>query len=372
MANYEHLNILKQGVEHWNEWRRNNKHIRPDLSEADLRGSILVSADLSGADFSEARLWDVTLREANLQGANLYRAALFEADLSRADLSLAQLSGAQLTEAILDDANLYRATLSDVNLREAYLRHADLREANFFGANLMNATLTDADLRGAYLRGTVLIETDLTRANLSGAYIFGVSAWKLKLDEAIQTNLIVTDDEPVITVDNLEVAQFIYLLIHNEKLRDVLDTVGKKVVLILGRFTEERKAVLDALRDELRRRNYIPILFDFEKPVSRDLTETVVTLAHLSRFVIADLTDPSALPHELMSFVRDLPSVAVQPLTLKGQRVYGMFENIQRYPWVLPIYEYETQEQLIAELPERIIKPAEAKVEEIRPKPYVR
>ena len=46
----------------------------------------------------------------------------------------------------------------------------------------------------------------------------------------------------------------------------------------LGRFTPERKTVLDALRDELRQRNYLPIVFDFEKPASRDLTETISTL----------------------------------------------------------------------------------------------
>jgi len=39
-----------------------------------------------------------------------------------------------------------------------------------------------------------------------------------------------------------------------------------------------------AIREELRRRDYIPILFDFDKPHSRDLTETISTLAHLSRF----------------------------------------------------------------------------------------
>ena len=60
-------------------------------------------------------------------------------------------------------------------------------------------------------------------------------------------------------------------------------------VLILGRFTDERKAVLDALREELRRRDYTPVLFDFEKPRSRSTLETVSTLAHMARFVIADL-----------------------------------------------------------------------------------
>ena len=44
--------------------------------------------------------------------------------------------------------------------------------------------------------------------------------------------------EPKVTVDNIEVAQFIYLLLHNGKIRDVIDTVTSKAVLILGRFTK--------------------------------------------------------------------------------------------------------------------------------------
>src|SRR5436305_12152586 len=87
-----------------------------------------------------------------------------------------------------------------------------------------------------------------------------------------------------------------YLLLNNPKIRDVIDTIAKKAVLILGRFTPERKAVLDALREELRIHGYLPILFDFDKPGSQDLTETVSTLAHLSRFIIVDLTGPSSVP----------------------------------------------------------------------------
>ncbi len=156
-------------------------------------------------------------------------------------------------------------------------------------------------------------------------------------------------------------------MLHNEKLRDVIDTVGKKAVLILGRFTDERLAVLEAIREELRKRDYIPILFDFEKPDSRDVTETVGLLAHMARFVIADLTDAKSIPQELSHIVPDLPSVAVQPLILKDQRPYGMFEHFQRYPWVLPIHEYESQAQLLAELAAKVIEPAEAKVNELRP-----
>jgi hypothetical protein len=62
-------------------------------------------------------------------------------------------------------------------------------------------------------------------------------------------------------------------MLQNQKVRDVIDTITSKVVLILGRFTDERKAVLDGLREELRKRNYLPILFDFSVPATRDITE---------------------------------------------------------------------------------------------------
>jgi hypothetical protein len=77
-----------------------------------------------------------------------------------------------------------------------------------------------------------------------------------------QKNLIITnDDEPLITVDNIEVAQFIHLLLRNDKIRHIIDTITTKVVVILGRFTDERKVVSDALREELRDNDYLPILF---------------------------------------------------------------------------------------------------------------
>ena len=107
----------------------------------------------------------------------------------------------------------------------------------------------------------------------------------MKTTEAIRKSLIITPhNQPTITVDNLEVAQFIYLLLNNEKIRDVINTIGKKGVLILGRFTRERKAVLNAVREELRRLDYVPMLFDFEKPTDKDFTETIMTLAETEPF----------------------------------------------------------------------------------------
>jgi hypothetical protein len=134
------------------------------------------------------------------------------------------------------------------------------------------------------------------------------------------------------------VAQFIYLLLNNEKIRDVIDTIGKKAVLILGRFTPEREAVLDAIREAMRHHGYLPILFDFEKPSTRDTQETITTLAGMVRFVIADITDPKSIPQELASIVPDFPSVPVQPVLQTGHEPWGMYDHIQRYPWVLPLF----------------------------------
>lgn len=311
MANQEQLDILKQGVVFWNQWREAHPEICPDLSDTTLIGASLNSANLSGTD-----LWN-----ADLSGASLSNTNLSDANLSYADLKGADLSGADLTRA-------------------------------------------------------VFVETNLKGATLTRCSIYGISAWNVKLEEAKQDSLVITpDDEPTITVDNLKIAQFIYLLLNNKEIRDVIDTITSKVVLILGRFTNERKVVLDALRDELRRQNYSPILFDFEKPSNRDLTETVSTLAHLARFIIVDLTDPSSAPHEVATIIPQTvvpvqPLLTLQPLIIDGKAVerreYAMFEDLRRrYHWVLPTFRYQDTADLIASLQEYIIDPAERKAKEL-------
>jgi uncharacterized protein YjbI with pentapeptide repeats len=394
MANPDHLNTLRQGVDAWNAWRKPD--ITPDLREADLRRETLSTANLSMANLSGANLRGANLRWADLTGADLSAANLRLADLRGAHLSMANLSVANLGEADLRGASLGIADLGGAHLRMADLRRAgggtnrrwaDLRMAgggtnrrradlsmanlsmaNLSMANLSGANLVGADLSAADLGRASLVEADITDADLTGCRIYGVSAWGLKLsDKTSQRNLIITrTDEPEITVDNIEVAQFIYLMMSNQKIREVIDTITSKVVLILGRFTDERKAVLDALRGALRKRNYLPILFDFEKSAARDITETVSLLARMARFVLADITDAKSISQELGVIVPDLPSVPVQPLLLEGSDAYSMFEHFRRFPWVLKPYRYESQEQLIRNLSDRVICPAEAKVLEIR------
>lgn len=349
MADEELQATLRQGVEAWNKWRKENPGVKVDLSSANLNGAHLNEADLSFTDLSWADLTEASLIEADLRGANLLGAHLPGAKLTGAHLNPATLTGAHLnwadlTRANLDWANLIRADLSGAILKNAHLTRADLREARLNGANLEGAILT-------------------------GCNVFLTSAWELKLDDRTeQSDLIITPpDQTSITVDNIEVAQFFYLLLHNEKIRQVIDTITSKVVLILGRFTPERKAVLDAIKDELRKRNYLPVMFDFEKPAGRDLTETISTLAHMARFIIADITDPRAVPVELERITPGLPSIPVAILIQRSSDEYALFDHIRRYSWVLEPYRYEDQAQLIASIGEKIIAPAEMKVIECKP-----
>jgi uncharacterized protein YjbI with pentapeptide repeats len=350
MANQEHLKILQQGTAVWNEWRAQHPEIRPDLSDAKL---------------SDAKLRDANLSFANLNGATLDTDLSF-ATLNGADLEGANFNGATLFYADLSDANLSDAELSDANLGRAGLSKANLSGASLNGADLSKADLYGADLSGADLSGATLVGTNLTEAILTECYIYGLSAWDVVLTGAIQNSLVITPlGQPTITVDNLKIAQFLYLLLDNQEIRDVINPITTKVVLILGRFTPERKAVLDALRNILRTKDYIPLMFDFDKPASKETQETIPTLARLARFAIADITGAKSIRQEFVSIVEALPSLAIQPLLQRDSEPWGMDEHLKKYPWVLPIHHYTDLADLLATIEERVIDPAEQKAQEL-------
>jgi len=190
----------------------------------------------------------------------------------------------------------------------------------------------------------------------------------VKLSEGTkQRDLVITPlGEPEVTVDSIEFAQFVYLLLHNEKIRDVIDTVGKKGVLLLGRFTEGRIAVLERLRGELRKRGFLPIVFNFDKPETKDFTETIRLLARVSKFVIADITNPKSAPLELQATVPEI-MVPFWPIIQEGETPFAMLQDlwIKHRDWVFePIY-YSSLDALIGVLDEKIIRPAEVRFAEL-------
>jgi uncharacterized protein YjbI with pentapeptide repeats len=344
-----------------------------DLSGANLQGAnlvgalldeaILLGANLSGADLKRTDLSRAKLGRANLSQADLGWASLKDADLSETQLYGANLFAADLRGAKLDGARLGDAVLAGANLTGAILCGAELSGANLGMANLYGANLAGARLEYAQLSGANLMNADLT-----GCRVHGISSWGVKLDESTkQRGLVITvSEEPEVTVDNIEVAQFIYLLLHNAKIRDVIDTIGRKAVLLLGRFTEGRIVVLERLRVELRQRGYLPIVFNFDKPETKDFTETIRLLAGLSHFVIADVTNPKSAPLELQATVPEI-MVPFLPIIEEGQQPFAMLQDlwVKHRDWVFEPLHYASLDALVRALDKEIIEPAEVKFDEL-------
>jgi uncharacterized protein YjbI with pentapeptide repeats len=380
MANQEQLSILKQGVEVWNQWRHENPDVEIDLTDADLGKAKLAGINLSRVRLRRVNFYKADLSKANLSRANLRKANLFEANLMEADLSNSSLRDANLGETNLSKANLSEATLDEAELRRANLENADLTGAslietrigfaNLKGANLSGANLSHANLNQTNLSEANLCNTNLTQANLvstrinkakiSGSTVYGINVWDLDGEFEEQEDLIVTRmGQPIVTVDDIKVAQFIYLILNNESIRDVINTLTSKSVLILGRFgIAERKAILDGLRSKLRVYDLLPIVFDFDRPNDRDFTETIKTLAGMSYFVIADVTNPKSSPLELQATVPDY-QIPFVPIIHEGESPFAMMVDLQKkYDWVLDTISYDSLDTLIEILKPLIIDPA--------------
>jgi hypothetical protein len=289
MSNPEHIALLRRGVQVWNE----NRPEWPDLVGADLSGldltgisfhgaqisdSVLRRAKLDGAMLQGAFLSGSDLTGASLRGANLYFTRLLHANLTDCDLARAKVVG-----ATLDGATLIRASLSGANLQNAHLSQVDATECDFsdcslVAASLVNTNLTRANLARSILGGASLVRAIVEDAVFDNAFVYGVGAWDLIGRPKSSENLRISSAASV-TVTDLRVAQFVYLMLENAEIRTIIDTLTSKVVLILGRFFEARKHTLDALKTELRVRGFVPVIFDFEQPADRDVTETVTLLA---------------------------------------------------------------------------------------------
>jgi hypothetical protein len=136
-------------------------------------------------------------------------------------------------------------------------------------------------------------------------------------------------------------------------------SIGEKGVLILGRFTKERKTILNAIRNRLRELGFVPMMFDFERPTQRDFTETIKTLAGMSRFIIADITNPKSSPLELQAIMPNY-MIPFVPIIQEDEEPFAMFRDLkQKYgEWVLDVLKYDTAESLLHVLERAVVRPA--------------
>ncbi|MBN2264539.1 MAG: pentapeptide repeat-containing protein [Candidatus Aminicenantes bacterium] len=409
MADAGHIEIVKDRVDGWNEWRRRNTKIIPDLAgadlseinltganlaRADLTGTCLAGANLAGANFSRAKLFRADLSQADLSRATLVKANLSQADLAGANLNGADLSGAFLVRANLSGAGLIGACLKGASLGQASLFRAKLAksvlsQASFFKADLSQADLSEADLEGANLQEAVLEQTDLRGANIANANlcfatllktnlegavldncaVHGTSLWDVNASAARQRDLdIMPAQEPVLSVDSLQTAQLVGMLLHHKHARYEVFSITLNTVLVIGRFPEERRPVLEAVKEALRAGDYSPLILDFHVPGSGDTNEIVKTLGRMSRFIVADLTGDRRVGETLDAVVHFLPSIPIQPIGEAGGEQPLVESHYQRYRWVLPLWRFRGPDDLTARFGPEVVAPAERKASEIRQK----
>ena len=338
------------------------------------------SCDFSkNVDFSCFKLNFVTFSNVNLSGADLsnltlgsFQCSFYHCDLSNANLSAADFTNitiydSNLSNTILTNCNLSRSNHTNVNFSNSNLENANLSESQFFNSNL-----TGANLKGADLKKTSIIETIVEGANFDNSSVYGVSVWNLQGHTASENNLVITkSDEPVITVSDLAVAQFIYFMLNNKNIRNVINSITSKGVLILGRFSDQkRKEVLDKLREKLVLFDLLPIVFDFDCPTDKDYTETIQTIAGMSMFVIADVTNPKSTPLELEATVKHfkIPYVPIIDISVDPNPFAMMSDLRKSFHWVLPTIKYDSIEKLIddSNLKKYILDPVYKKREELR------
>lgn len=162
MNNPAHVEVVRGGLNHLEQWRLDNAGVKLECAGADLRGADLCFTTLGVPGVREG----------------VYHSSTVMADFSGADLSGAQCTGAFLEGvcfrgANLSGASLEYAKLGMADLREANLRGADLHGSDLFGCNLGNANLMQSHLIGACIWNAALMGADLRGATLGWTNLCG-------------------------------------------------------------------------------------------------------------------------------------------------------------------------------------------------------
>jgi hypothetical protein len=351
--------LKKGGVASWNRKKRSLE----DHNEMGPKNNGFADADFSGLDLKGIDLSGFFLGGCNFRGCDLTKADLRDVQMWQADFEKATLTGAKFSRSDLRYSSFFQADLQD----------AWFDESNLALTNFERAKLTGVDFSFANLSGS-----NLKYADISGSIITGVSTWNIEINEAtIQNDLIIEpwydplektsdDTHSAIVIDtfktnDIETGQLLYLLTSkndegkSEKLKTVLDSLTDKIVLILGRFADDRIKILEKIRSQLAEWGYVPVIFDFPEPKNRDLIETVAILAGLSRFVIADLTNPSSTPLEALLIISAY-CVPFAPIIEGKNQVFPLFESLKKkYDWVLDLWHYKNKKQLVIGLRKQVV-----------------
>lgn len=335
MSNPAHIDIFKQGPTVWNTWREENPNIKPDLSDINFESDVhTYESFYDTPQFEDYDLSKMQLNRIVARNSHFFNCDFSGSHMSFSDLCFSSFQSCDFSSAVMAVTKIGSASFNSCDFTKSDLSYCSAEDTDFSDSKFILSKLSNMSLVKANFSNTII----------DRARVYGISAWDLDLTSSDQKNIYILEEGTNITVPSIELAQFISLLINNTKIRDFIDTITSKMVLILGRFTPERKIILDELKNELQRRDYLPVIFDFEGPTNRDVGETIISLASLSKFVIADISSPKSIPQELESIVPKFPSLPIQPLIDDNQIEYGMFNRFSRYPWVQEKVSYSRNE----------------------------
>jgi len=243
-----------------------------------------------------------------------------------------------------------------VDFSFACLSLADLVEADLRGARFVHTDLKGADLSGANLAGARIIGADIEGAKISGCRVFAAEVWDLIGEFYEQQDLILTAEaDPMVTVDNIRIPQFIQAYLDSEAIRKAVYSITFRAVLFLGRFAFlERKAILKSLTNKLREYGLLPIVVDLNPASDERLNETINYLSEVAYFMIADLTNPRTYLGDMRAEITKI-EMPLLPILQVGTSQITNLAELQRFRWTLEPVEYTSADDLVqAVTPETI------------------
>ena len=185
MAHPQHQAKLNEGVEAWNQWRRESPDVRPYLREADLSRSDLSGADLSGAHLGEANLFSANLNCADLRCANLTGVDLSEADLYGADLTGAWAASARFVNVDLRGVRGLEAMIhsgpSTVGIDTIYKSNGQIPPAFLRGCGVPDALI-------AYIPSLVAAQTGIEYNSIFLCYAVEDHSFAERLSTDLEAN----------------------------------------------------------------------------------------------------------------------------------------------------------------------------------------
>jgi serine/threonine protein kinase len=171
-----------------------------DMSNANLKGQVLMglslpNAKLSNADFNNANLTGTDFSHANLQDAQFSSSTV-----NGAIFDYARLQGSIFTDSDFSDSRFYSADVRNSHWRDCTLDRANLSAANFSGAQVFQVDLPGASLAGT--NGLVVqnrfpeVKDNFVLTSIDGRMLYksqNKQTFKETVEEAIRNGISLKD-----------------------------------------------------------------------------------------------------------------------------------------------------------------------------------